>query len=549
MYRLLIVDDEPFIVEGLHELICQLPGLELEVDKAFSSDEAIEWISGNKADIVLTDIRMPGLTGIELQEIILDRWPGCKMIFLSGYDDFEVMQAAVRGGGVDYILKSESFDKIEEALRRAIDELDKSVEMSRLIERAKQQRQEALPMLQREFVIGLLEGTTARKQIWSERFAELAIPLSTERPALLIVGRVDEWDESYLSTDRPLILFAVQNIAEELLLRTRIYNAGYDRNRLIWLLQPCSDHEEDGWLHYVHGAIAVIQSNVKMYLRLSMSFALSESPVAWTSLSGKFEQLLGLLRNGLGLAREMIVTDRTSGETAPEGEETENGQRLRASLKRVVELDDIFEAGTLSAFDEWYGDVFGSVSEISTPVPLQSEAYYSLATWFLMYLNKHGLSSKLPARTGLETLLRMEAQGCWEVIGAYFRNIACAIIDQREAERSIRSSELIQRIHRYIDEHLDEELSLNRLSEVVYLNASYLSRVYKQITGEGLIEFINSARIRKSQELLLDSSRKILEVARMVGFESASYFSRVFRKETGMSPQEYIDAHGMRTSG
>lgn len=98
MYRLLIVDDEPYIVDGLQALVEQwdLPE-ELDVRCAYSADEALEAADLAKIDVCLTDIRMPGMDGIRLQGEMLRRWPQCKVIFLTGYDDFEYAQSAIRG--------------------------------------------------------------------------------------------------------------------------------------------------------------------------------------------------------------------------------------------------------------------------------------------------------------------------------------------------------------------------------------------------------------------------------------------------------------------
>src|SRR5690606_14704865 len=110
MYRLLIVDDEEIIVNGLYEIFRNIKDLDLDVYKAYSGEEAIEWLNRTRVDIVLTDIRMPGIDGLELLEIIHRSWPQCRVIFLTGYDEFEYVYKAIQHKAVNYILKIEDND-------------------------------------------------------------------------------------------------------------------------------------------------------------------------------------------------------------------------------------------------------------------------------------------------------------------------------------------------------------------------------------------------------------------------------------------------------
>lgn len=101
---------------------------------------------------------------------------------------------------------------------------------------------------------------------------------------------------------------------------------------------------------------------------------------------------------------------------------------------------------------------------------------------------------------------------------------------------------MIAKVHDYIHQFLHEELSLTKLAELVYLSPPYFSRLYKQMTGQGLLSYINKTRINKAKLLLKTTDRKIHEIASEIGLESAPYFTRLFRKRTGFTPQEYRDS-------
>jgi two-component system response regulator YesN len=108
-------------------------------------------------------------------------------------------------------------------------------------------------------------------------------------------------------------------------------------------------------------------------------------------------------------------------------------------------------------------------------------------------------------------------------------------------EQKDKSDAFVRNIDKYIQKHLGDDLSLVTLSEKVYLNPSYLSRRYKELTGKNITDTITEARMNRAAQLLDDEQYKVRNVAEMVGFASAAHFSRVFKKHTGMTPQEYRD--------
>ena len=112
MYRILVIDDEPIIADGLYELFAQDETFALEVHKVYSAPDALKLLDRLRIDIVLSDIKMPGMNGLELLTQIHRRWPFCHVIFLSGYSDFEYVQKAMQLGADSYILKSQGDDRV-----------------------------------------------------------------------------------------------------------------------------------------------------------------------------------------------------------------------------------------------------------------------------------------------------------------------------------------------------------------------------------------------------------------------------------------------------
>lgn len=443
----------------------------------------------------------------------------------------------------------ESVDLIRGALERAVSELRAAEEKSSLIGRAREQLEAAKPMIRRDFLAGLLESSLGGNPELSGRLDELGVSLAADKPVALIVVGIDEWKAEFSSNDRRLLLYAAQNIAEELLSPIYCLQAmPYDRSKLVLFLQT---FEETDWrTRDAEDRAERLQTACRSLLDLSVSVAIADAPVRWEALPAAFERLLKLLQHRIGPVGELIVVDRAGmaaeasgwpGSSGLSGT-LPDGRFPRANPGRTRALDEIWENGGLEDFKRLYDEILGGVSGADHQVTVQKELYYAVASSFLSYVIRWDLGEALPEEFRAGRLMAMEAHRSWADIDAYFLRLAGLLLEHRERERESRSTDLIARLHAYIESHLGEDLSLNRLGEVVFLNASYLSRVYKQLTGTGLTEYITDYRIAKAKQLLRDPGLKIQEIGSRVGFDSPSYFGQVFKRKTEMTPQEYRDA-------
>ncbi|MFC5404742.1 response regulator [Cohnella soli] len=520
MYRVLVVDNEPIIVDGLFSLFQELDSLELDVMKAYSAFEAIECLKENKVDVVVADIHMPGLSGIELQQIIRERWPKCKVIMLTGYNDFNYAQTVIRQGGFDYILKTEGDVKIIDSLSRAIGELQQSESMEDYLSLAKEQLLEARRLLQNELLLQIVEEIVPFNEKLQERLLELDIVLHADRPLFAVACRVDEWGESYSLSDRMLMMFAVENIAREYLADANFQSLSLDRHKFIWLVQYKQEQEWDGFGKYVRNMLSEIQTTSQKLLRTTLSFAVSEHAIPWGELARRTRLLRQTLEQGLGLGKGVVIRENTASIEHV-------SQQIRVG-RSLVELERCLEARDVASFRKGCRAVLEKAIQRHS---LYTEVYYSIAVMLWAHVNR----LKLNPEEGMKSI---ESLLTWEAAADYLTEITSRIIEQRGVEQLQESHELIDKLHRYIEANLVQDLSLTRLSGVVYLNGAYLSRVYKQMTGIGLTEYIADKRLDKAKQLLIASQSKIKDIAESVGLETG-YFIKLFRKREHMTPQEY----------
>ncbi|MBB6733433.1 response regulator [Cohnella zeiphila] len=554
MYRLVIVDDEPIIVEGLSELFLQ-PHYPLEVYQAFDGLEALAIARKLRIDILLTDIEMPEMNGIELQKEVLRLWPRCKSIFLTGYNEFDYIKSSIRAGAIDYVLKTEGDDPIVASVEKAIRVIAEEVNYEGLIESARSSLKLALPALRKEYLTGLLEGEASSPAARKERFVQLEVPLDPDLPVVMAVGRIDRWREDMTGGDKALFAYSINNILEEFVAQEfELTHFRGDHERLIWLLQPKTesgyrqaiagkpplrtdadaDDQPEADLHaYLLGMLESVQTACSRYLKLACSFVVSSGPFEWDALASKYERLSQLFGRGLGLGSQMLLSD---GRAKASGDE-----QRRSKVKRIRLLDQYLMQKERVKFGQLFDEISEAVGEPATlEAGLPLEVFYELSAIFIPHLNRFealGASGGIPGK-----LFSIREHRSWREASDFFRELADLLFERMEGGSEQETSEVVEQIHRFVEENIEGDLSLNRLAEHVFLTPFYLSRLYKQKTGHSISDYITRTRIERAKRLLGESALKIHEVGMRIGYDSASYFTRFFKKATLLTPQEYRDS-------
>ncbi|RAP74583.1 response regulator [Paenibacillus montanisoli] len=536
MNRLLIVDDEKFTVDGLYEMIEDTPGLELDIYRAYSPEEALEWLSRTKIDIVLSDVRMPGMTGLELQQRIVAQWPRCKIIFLTGIHNLETAQLAIRTGSIDYILKTEGDEAIIRSIRKAIESLAAESESRQFMLQAKERMSRALPLLHRDWLMEVLELHGTHPPVTEEKLRELHIPLHGGLPVMPIIGRIDRWgDEGY--QDRALLLYAVQNIATEYYGSLTAFTASLDMHHVVILLQPARDADPDRWreaVSFAQGTMESIQQTCGKLLKLPVSLICASKPAAWEQLPRVYEQMKKRLLVGLGSKDRMLLI-------LDEREESGQPHASLPSLRTMTaQLERLLEDGT----EEEFSETIKHYTALPNQFADYALVYYMVANLLLSQLSQIGESrggsgSEDGFGTDIDTLMNLSAHQTRESALRYLLKTAASIYARRKSMQHERTHQIITKLQQYIRGNLGGDLSLTSLSEIVYLNPAYLSVLYKQQTGTNLSEYIAELRLEKAKELLTDTPLKIHEIADRVGFETSGYFIRFFKKRIQLTPQEY----------
>ncbi|MGO4109760.1 response regulator transcription factor [Paenibacillus sp. YAF4_2] len=542
MYRLLIVDDEDIITDSLYEVFHRLMPEKLDVCKAYSAKEALQWMSRTRIDIVLTDISMPGMNGLELSDEIQAFWPRCKVIFLTGFSEFDYAYKAIQMPKVRYLLKTEGYDKVTATVQEVIQEIEHENQMSKMLEQSQEQLYALEQMAQGDYIRHLLQKSLNLEETrLIDEFRKMNIGLDPELPVFLVIGHLC-YPDGTTYIERSSLLTNARMIWNSYLSEKTRHIGTVDKQRdLLWLLQPSESADEKFYNHfvrYLEGTLELIQETCLQSLGLPVAFTISGTPCAWDVMNRQYERLRQLQQMKIdGDGMTIILKDR--GEQLEDSiEQLQRKEEGQISSKAEM-LAAFLEAGKADKFDEIFEELSTSMLQANSPVKRTIEVYYSIALVLLSYINRSGLCREIH---DFSKLMRLDEHASMKEAIHYLKQVSDQLFQVKSSVKKENASSVIGNICEYINEHLSEDLSLVRLAEINYFNPSYLSRFFKQECGVNLSEFIDNCRVRRAKELLKEDDLKVREVSALVGYEAAHSFTRFFKKATGMTPQEYRDA-------
>jgi two-component system, response regulator YesN len=545
MYRLLVVDDEAFITDGLARLLQGVREHELDVYRAYSALEALEFLNRASVDIVVTDIQMPGMSGLELLKEIYSRWPSCRVIFLTGHNEFEYAYQAVQYRVIRYILKSEGDEAILAAVEECIQDIDREGENEVLLAQADEQMRLCQPVLRREFLQRMLKGKALPEDARASEFRRLGVGLEAGRPVLLLAARLDRYRAEAQEISAP-----VDIVMREKLKHVACCEMGLaEPDCMLWLIQPLDGESFERAVVTVKGMAENIQRTCLQSLNASLSFVFDKRTSAWEELPERFSSLKYIVEYRLEPHAELAFADCEffwGGEEVPSESRTGSGG-AHWQIEKLPELAHSLERGDRKEFNALLSEFMDGLRQAGSDVGYSGiELVLSLNLMFLSYINKHGLQSRVASDPGIQEFLDTQEIFLGSGKPERFARIGNRLLDYWQMDEKDRGDAFVESINRYIYENLNADLSLVTLSDKVYLNPSYLSRRYKEIVGRNISDTIAEARMARAKKLLAGNKHKIGEIALLVGYESPAHFSRIFKRQMGMTPQEYRDSLNCR---
>ena len=528
MFRILVVDNEPYVVDWVSALIEEGIQRDIDVCRAYTAAEALDWLSRSRIDIVISDICMPRMDGLELAEQVKKRWPFAKVILITAHAQFDYAVTAIRNNVVSYILKTKGDDVIIGEVKRVMalvdQELNQAVPQKNMIE-----IQTALPELRNSFFRELLiQGEEDEDRIRIQ-FEALKVSMDVNTPVRLILCVIREWE-----TVENLVLRqqSVQKMIEWMNSYVgdcgTLYPVDLGGCRMAWLLKEEPDSEKQQKTVLIQGRLEMLQDACAAGGGEHVSFSLYSKPVSVGNIREAYRSL-DFLMNRMTREKETFVI--FGGEEVGKWKvDTEGISRRMGLLLEEEKYDDFLNA--LSYYQALFKEHRVATGDCYN-------IYYSIALLINLYLGKREIN-KTEQIAGLEAkLFYPPKDGQWEDKFENLSELAGLIFGAESEMKDKISRNTVDVVKKYVLEHISEDISLTRLSEVTGYNTCYLSRIFKAQTGETLTEYVGREKMERVRTLMRDKNLNINDVAERSGFVSRTYFNRFIRKHTGKSPKDY----------
>ncbi|MEW9701062.1 response regulator [Paenibacillus sp. SI8] len=537
MIQLLIVDDEVHVVERLCSTINWASlGIE-QVFKAYSGQEALELLEQISIDIVITDIQMPGLSGLQLIAAVNGRWPKTKCILLSGYSDFNYAKEAILQGSEDYLLKPVTEEDLLSTVRRVMDKQQREWEEVVSRQRLTYTLQENLPLLRGNLLNDLLQGRKISEQSLRDKMHTLSLIDYHEQTFAIMMIRLEseflEYDIGRLS----LMEYAISNMVEELFgEKFDSWHTKDAHDYLVFVMkgkQDSPDKEDMAWLERT---ASVLQSAVKNYLKGKISILVSSWGRFPHDMNTLYNRSLSAFRKRIGSEHELFM--RLGDEAAL----TE-----LSALQRLYEpptLNHLLEAARWEDTEEKLRVIFDEMeAKYSESQEHLLEVYFSIASAFAYIAHKNGRQLHLLIGTDYDRMMEGVPFRTVNQLREWSVRALQRMKEDMDQERKDSRVSLINDIRSFIEQHLASDVSLQSIAEHVYLHPVYVSKIYKLETGDNLSDYVNRLRMDKAAHVLKHSQDKIYEIATQLGYQRPHSFNHAFKKHYGMTPQEYRDQY------
>jgi two-component system response regulator YesN len=514
MYSIFIVDDEQIEIEMIRDFIrWEEMGIYV-VGTALNGKEAIEKIKVIQPDIILTDIKMPIINGIELAKYITEEYNWMKIVFLTGYDELEFVKSALNVGAVGYLLKPLDIKEIAKVMGKVKEKCEEVRMKNKSI-------QVTMAQVLKELIY---EKNQLRKVNLVNSYNKLARRKDSE-PFVFVLCSVDHY--SFLKNNSVLedcitrlnILISDYCIKNEL----SVTVIPYKEDELVLILEADQPKlNKRFWTELV--------DSISERLHFTVTIALAEKQDELIQIHLLYEQAKDTIDerfyagSGTVIYREEIQANFYSDQIP--------------TLQENVLFEALFQLDQAQMVDI-IQDYFSKLALLR----IRKKVICDLSIRLIDRLNELALkeSKDMEAFVGTKSDLYYSIYECDVLNGIEDRIIQVfeGVMEEVKNRFTDKNMKMVQQVRAIIENTYHEQLTIFNLSSQVYLSPNYLRSIFKEKTGATIHEYLTKIRLEKAKSLLSDDSLKVHDIAEKVGYVSSSYFCSLFLKSQGVTPNEY----------
>jgi two-component system, response regulator YesN len=531
MYKMIIVEDEEIERRYLCKFI-EWESMGIEVVAALESgEEALEFANGSEVDILLTDIKLIGMSGLQLAKELLRRKPDLKVVILSGYQEFDYAKEAVELQAFSFLTKP--VDKIElenvfiKVATRCFTEESDKLEKARLYKLVEQN----MPVLKSKFYEDLINGRLTEQEIYSGLdYFRLKMKANWYD---ILVTEVDSF-EALTADMEPL---KKHLLIVEILDNIRLFdefntNITFHLNEGKYCTILSMDVDKTESLYGDAFMLAQkLQEHLNTQLNLEITIGIGKGVSDLTELKTSYKKACEAVAFKFYMGNNQVIhykdVNYDENSSIVDWDETE---------KQIVTSIGLCDGNNLEiGLNKLFSDI---KANSCSDTYIRNISINLVSKVSVMLLDMHESYGKVFGNETLvwDKLLKIDTVFNLQL---WLKNIFNGVIEYLTSRKNGCNKRIINEILKYIDTNYHKNISIVDLSREVYLSPNYISIIFKKEMGEVFTNFLIRFRMEKAIKMLKESNLKVYEIGDHVGYPNTSHFCTVFKKLYGVSPNEF----------
>lgn len=530
--KAMLVDDEIHILNNLKQV---LPWADMDIGiigLARNGVEALEVVKRDSPDLILCDIRMPVMDGLNFLREVRKIDTECEILMLTGYEEFEYARVALQHGVRDYISKPINYEELEDIVRR----------VAGMIRTAKLEKQMAerrwgkvIHLAYEKMMFDVLMGYSNGNVNYFISDEDQKIEDFEYVVMLVDLDKYSQNSIAWNDNERKLWNFAVSNVLQDALKEFHLKYAALQTREGEWCLliqfyrdtYHVSEEEIVDWAK-------CLQLNVKQNVKMSVSVGFDRGPVKITDLSAAYKNIQRFLLVNPNCEQRISVNDPPPNQVEPTISQWNLIEDIVCGLRHCDRTK-----------------IEKTLQTLQSNLICLSEQSLSRAEKFLHYIMIHLLREMRE----MDVLCMKEEEEVWAKLryNVSVKELLVAISDLVhrciEVAMNKKSSELLMISAKdYIQRNLGSDIGIDEIADHLGISCSYFSLLFKTHFGETFVEYLTKQRMELAKSLLMMSDKSITQIGSLVGYMERRYFTKVFQKYTGTTPSEYRERKEEKTS-
>lgn len=532
LYKIMVVDDEEEIRKGIIKKIdWEAYGFEV-VGEGENGQEALEKAEKLHPDIVMTDIKIPYMDGLQLGERLIHLIPTIKLIIFSGSDDFEYAQRAIKLNAVEYVLKPINSIELSDILKKLKNQLDSEYDERRNYEKLYKHYLESIPILREQFLVGAIEGRISSQQ-WEKEGKRLELNLFNFDLAVAVI----HIDGTSQKTGRESVSFGDEKVLLSLSVKKLIednldnYCAFTSFSYLDEVVVIGCLSKERNILSFIQGINAICKLYESL-MGITISAGIGNVYSKPQDLNYSFKAAKTALeyRKLLGIGKTIYIEDV----------EPDNNMTLNLEEKEEVKLRQAVKMGSLKEIKDVVNGLFNKVENNILPINKYKIYLMEVLTVLLRLAQSFNLEVEKIFGFDFDCFKYINSFSTLEKIKENLISLSYKINEEIKKERIHTTKLLVNDAKDYVKKHyMDFDMSVDSICSYLHVSPTYFSTIFKRETDMNFVNYLTNVRLEEALRLLNTTDEKSYIIATKVGYQEPNYFSYVFKRKFGVSPKKY----------